>query len=123
MENDNSDQIKIPKVNDILTDITFDPADLVVTLPEVEVGQTLLVSNCNSEIEVAPQIGQLKYEDSQLLTYDGNEWHAIGLPGEADGYEEMEKFVDGLSVSQLQQIYKRKEELLIMLESKLLGKI
>jgi len=77
----------------------------------------------NSSIEIAPQVGQIKHENGQLLAYDGNEWHMINDPAHQDGYAEALLFLAKLDIKQVQELYKRKDEFLIELERTLLGKI
>jgi len=80
--------------------------------------------NIAYDISIPAITGNVKYEDGKLLVYDGTTWTEVGVPGtDTDGYDETILFLDSLSAGQLQDIYKRKEELLVLIEAKLLGKL
>jgi|GEM_PF-5836390 len=75
-------------------------------------------------ISPSPNVGDVKIKENKLVAYDGSEWIEVGLPNDdTNGYNEISNFIDQLSVKQLQDIYKNKDELLLQIERKLLGKI
>jgi len=75
-----------------------------------------------------PREGEVRYHSDkgvmQVYSEAGDGWKDMAMPvSENNGYTEIERFIEKLSVSQLQDVYKRKDELLIQIEKLLLGQI
>ena len=86
------------------------------------------VSNIGNISTFAPKEGEVRYHSDkcsmQVYSETGKCWRDINIPvSENDGYCETKGFIEKLSVQQLQDLYKRKDELINIIEKLLLGQI